>query len=228
MRNSMLISACRGRMLSRMGRDDTTLSEFGAAVAKTRNALGWSQKTLAEKLSERGLQVDATAVSRIESGGRSLRLTDALTIANALDVQLDDLVVRARSPLDQWFALQRGTDRAIAVLEDPLESLARHLVSMIDFAATHPDLPGLSGYRKPGDLEETLVFDVTSSVRGFALPRAIDSEELELVANVISAYVVARLEVSNEQFTQAPEAPAEVNVVYASEGLAPDFFADPA
>ncbi|MFK4789864.1 helix-turn-helix domain-containing protein [Microbacterium sp. ZW T5_56] len=71
----------------------TTVDEsFGASVAKARTLRGMSQKELSSALAQLGMKVDAPAVSRIEKGQRSLRLTEATTVATALGVDLTDLL----------------------------------------------------------------------------------------------------------------------------------------
>lgn len=180
-----------------MVRDEEVLREFGVAVAKARSAHGWSQRVLADRLSQRGLRVDATAVSRIESGSRSLKLGDAIKVADALDVELDALVTRSRSPLDQWFALQRASDRALAALEVPLAHLVQHILTMIDYAAANPDVP-INHYSRPEDLQDSMLFEATHDVRGFDILRNIDEEETDLIVAVVSANLTAQIERSNE------------------------------
>lgn len=66
----------------------TTEQTFGRAVNGTRSSKGWSQRELAERLSSAGIEVDASAVSRIEKGTRALRLSEAVVIAKVLGQSL--------------------------------------------------------------------------------------------------------------------------------------------
>ncbi len=63
-------------------------SIFGRAVRAARQERGWSQRELAENLSPR-IKLDPTAITRIETGGRSVRLEEAVALVDALDLSLD-------------------------------------------------------------------------------------------------------------------------------------------
>lgn len=60
-------------------------SEFGRWVRDQRKEARISQAELAARS---GLPIDASAISRIESGDRSVRLSEAVAIAGALDQQI--------------------------------------------------------------------------------------------------------------------------------------------
>jgi transcriptional regulator with XRE-family HTH domain len=82
-------------------------NRFGEAVLENRRVLGISQKALADALSERGLSVDASAISRIEKGARAIRLSEAAIIAQVLGFTLSE-VENPSDPKDD-FARLRGT-----------------------------------------------------------------------------------------------------------------------
>lgn len=71
----------------------TTEQAFGQAVRAHRAQKGWSQRQLAELLEPVGIDVDASAVSRIEKGTRAVRLSEAVILAQVLDVPLETLLV---------------------------------------------------------------------------------------------------------------------------------------
>lgn len=73
--------------------DLTTEQAFGQAVHAHRVQKGWSQRELAERLESAGVGVDASAVSRIEKGTRAVRLSEAVILAQVLDVPLETLLV---------------------------------------------------------------------------------------------------------------------------------------
>ena len=54
-----------------------------------RNQIGMSQRTLADKLAARGIVMDASAIARIEGGGRVVRLGEAIAIAHILGFSMD-------------------------------------------------------------------------------------------------------------------------------------------
>jgi transcriptional regulator with XRE-family HTH domain len=59
----------------------------GANVRRERERLGWSQTTLGGKLN-----ATHSAVSRIESGERDIRISDLFEVGRALNVAPSDLV----------------------------------------------------------------------------------------------------------------------------------------
>ena len=81
-------------------------NRFGEAVLNGRHRQGLSQKAMADLLTDRGLAVDASAISRIEKGGRAIRLSEAAIIADVLGFSLADLE-RPRDPRDELARLQK-------------------------------------------------------------------------------------------------------------------------
>lgn len=113
---------------------------FGAAVNHFRLRRGWSQRDLADKLTRLGMPVDASAVSRIEKGTRSVRLTEAMTLADALDVELDSLVFGSRTPAQEFKGLRREADRSMrSLLENAIEFLETFQEAKW-YLEEHPDL----------------------------------------------------------------------------------------
>lgn len=90
----------------------------GEAIAEYRTGKGVTQRQLAAKLTAAGMPVDASAVSRIEKGTRSIRLTEAITIANILDVDLDLLVDGVRTPEEELKKIRRNTDVFMSHLDE--------------------------------------------------------------------------------------------------------------
>jgi transcriptional regulator with XRE-family HTH domain len=91
----------------------------GEAIAAYRAGRGVTQRQLAADLTAAGMPVDASAVSRIEKGTRSIRLTEAITIANILDVDLDLLVDGVRTPNEELKRVRRNTDVFMSHLDEP-------------------------------------------------------------------------------------------------------------
>lgn len=71
----------------------TIEQRFGQAVHEQRTLKGWSQREFAERLTDAGIAVDASAVSRIENGTRALRLVEAVVIADVLGQSLQTLLL---------------------------------------------------------------------------------------------------------------------------------------
>lgn len=62
--------------------------EFGRLVRESRQTAKLSQADVSAALARRGLSLDGSAISRIESGDRSVRLSEAALIAEVLEIPL--------------------------------------------------------------------------------------------------------------------------------------------
>ena len=87
----MLRELCQAHSVAAMQKQSVE-QDFGRRVNELRTQLGLSQKDLAGKLTDAGMPVDTSAVSRIEKGARALRLAEAITLARVLGVKLDRMV----------------------------------------------------------------------------------------------------------------------------------------
>lgn len=86
---------------------------FARRLHEERGRAGVSQAALADHLSRAlGRDVAASAVSRLESGERAVRLDEAVLIADRIGVPLPDLL-RDRDAMDEELA-QRRADLAMA------------------------------------------------------------------------------------------------------------------
>lgn len=103
------------------------------------------------------MPVDASAVSRIEKGTRSVRLVEALMIAEVLEVDLDFLVSGSKTPSQEFQALRRRTDAALRALIDPVVDASFALWETEYHLEKHPELlaslsdPELSGPSSPDE-----------------------------------------------------------------------------
>ncbi len=70
-----------------MYNDKEILKQFGRNVKAERVRLGYSQETLAEKMS-----VNREYISRIERGMQNMSLAKIVTLANFLDTNINDLL----------------------------------------------------------------------------------------------------------------------------------------
>lgn len=113
---------------------------FGEAVAMMRKFEKLSQRDFAEKLTAKGMPVDASAVSRIEKGTRSVRLTEALTIAEVLNTDLEWLVSGSKTPSQELQSMRRAADRSLRLLVDPIVSVAFSVAEICEHLSRHPEL----------------------------------------------------------------------------------------
>lgn len=82
---------------------------FAAAVRKQRETHGWSQAELAEKAEPYGVAFMATTIYKIETGKRKVSVAEAIALAHALRVSVNELITQ-------------GTDSAFVTKEVLLES----------------------------------------------------------------------------------------------------------
>lgn len=89
---------------------------FGREVQAKREDRCWSKTELAAKLSTAGLKnFHPTTVSRMESGERAVRLSEALTIADVLGLRLDALSQQGPATYEDGY--RDGLDAARAALD---------------------------------------------------------------------------------------------------------------
>jgi transcriptional regulator with XRE-family HTH domain len=101
-----------------MGSQKWTDVRFGKRVRALRQNRRWSQAEMAKMLSDRGIQpMYATTVSKIEVGHRSVRINEAVGIADLFEITLDSLL--GRKPGAQGSDL---TDRLVALASCANES----------------------------------------------------------------------------------------------------------
>ena len=81
--------------------------QFGQRLKKRREELKWTQPQMADMLSNKGVApMGATTLAKIEAGTRSVRINEAVAIADLFDVPLDALLGRQRhDPTTLTFAL---------------------------------------------------------------------------------------------------------------------------
>lgn len=115
-------------------------SEFGESVKRTRTRMGLSQRAFAQRLTDAGLVLDASAISRIEQGKRAVRLGEAAVIANALDVDLDDLVYGGLVPERQLQSYRRDANQHMSDARRSLFQMLEAFRETDDFLAEYPDL----------------------------------------------------------------------------------------
>lgn len=78
-----------------MGREKWTDDDVGQRIKGERERRGWSQANMARMLSRRGIEpMHATTVAKIEAGSRSLRVTEAVGIADLFEISVDTLLGR--------------------------------------------------------------------------------------------------------------------------------------
>lgn len=101
-------------------------TQIGLHIRERRDRLDWSQKTLAEKISDQGLKMNPQVIYNIEGGQRALKFSEAHIFANVLGVPVEDLL-----PLKRQNVINRNWMRAAEASTDFAES-ASMLIQALD------------------------------------------------------------------------------------------------
>ncbi|MCS5732375.1 helix-turn-helix domain-containing protein [Herbiconiux sp. CPCC 203386] len=127
-------------------------SNFGRALATIRDARNLSQRAFADRLSERGVVMDASAVSRIEQGKRPVRLSEAVVMADILDVGMNQLLGIARTPESELVLAQRKLSAVTDDARGPIVQLINSALEVRDLLHEYPHLVHLVKDPVVGDL----------------------------------------------------------------------------
>jgi len=124
-------------------RDQEFLRHVGQRVAQARKERGWTQEQLAEAVG-----VEPVTLSRLETGARALSLSMLLSVADALDISLADLLDTKRprpkpSHGAEEAELLRGFERLPVTQKDIVLRLVR------DLARTAPSAGDAAPRRHP-------------------------------------------------------------------------------
>lgn len=79
---------------------DSTRKRFGEAVRKARKDMFLSQRELADQLE--GVKLDPTAITRIETGSRDVKLGEAVELCRVLNIWLEDAVSYDEDPVTRF------------------------------------------------------------------------------------------------------------------------------
>lgn len=149
---------------------------FGERVKAERDHRGWSQADMAEMLAEKGVQpMHPTTVAKIEAGDRSVRINEAVGIADLFEISVDSLLGRKprgqRSELSYSLRVFRDTARQssqqVWAIKETIREQLEELPGEFDHADILRDLghAALSNYLQLayealaglGDLSEELL-----------------------------------------------------------------------
>lgn len=101
-------------------------AQIGLHIRERRDRLDWSQKTLAEKISDQGFKMNPQVIYNIEGGQRALKFSEAHIFANVLGVPVEDLL-----PVKRQNVINRNWMRAAEASTDFAES-ASMLIQALD------------------------------------------------------------------------------------------------
>lgn len=120
-------------------RPSVTIEEqVGDQIATLRQMRELTQRQLATLLTERGLPVDASAISRIEKGQRALRLSEALVLAEAFGVDLSFLVMGLETPDQAFRSARRYSNQLMNDLVGPASDWLNSIAYVAELARDDP------------------------------------------------------------------------------------------
>jgi transcriptional regulator with XRE-family HTH domain len=179
-----------------MARSKWVDTRFGQDLKRMRDERRWTQPQMADMLSAKRIApMHATTLAKIEAGSRSVRINEAVAIADLFEVSLDSLLGREPGPRrDLHYALGALLD-AVYTSQTQLHRTAKSLHERLQ------DIPsGFGGY----DSLSRLARDVSGQLDGAQkmLDRLKNKLDDELVA-VVEARAAKRLrEMSAEELEQ--------------------------
>ena len=116
-------------------------SVFGANLKRLRESRGWSQSELARQMQEVGWKkYSQVSVSRTEEGSRTVRLDEAIDLANVLQRRVDDLL-DSESVVSAWAQLRFY----IEIYSDGIDHLRASMRHWLD---AHKELSDLASQLK--------------------------------------------------------------------------------
>ena len=87
---------------------------FSKRLRAEREQRGWSQADMAERLSDKDIPMHWTTIAKIEAGDRSVRIAEAVGIADLFEVSLDALLGRSVEPKnDERYAARALHDAVV-------------------------------------------------------------------------------------------------------------------
>ncbi|WP_188535191.1 helix-turn-helix domain-containing protein [Kocuria dechangensis] len=114
-------------------------TQFGGRVRHYREAQEVSQRDLARRVTALGASVDASGISRIEKGTRTVKLFEAVALAEALDVPLDYLI-HGQSARAELNTIRNELSRYLKEFHSSVFRVATTAGDIEDMLATDPEL----------------------------------------------------------------------------------------
>lgn len=123
-----LVAEGRGRSRRDSLPNSCGAADFGRRLRCERENRNLSQRKLAEELVRFGVKLDPSAIARIESGAREVKFREAVAIARAMDMVVDDLV-----PSNSERELFERFDRTCGAAIQHAFKARQHLAAMAQY-----------------------------------------------------------------------------------------------
>jgi transcriptional regulator with XRE-family HTH domain len=159
-----------------MGRQKWNDDRFGKRVRKEREARELSQAAMAKLLADRGVHpMHPTTLAKIETGERSVRLNEAVEIAELFEMSLDSLLGRATAnPGDELVSTLRTALDTAAMLTSTLAAVrATFYDPFTDLAALEfPGREQLEEHVRAAGAALVMASNELAMIAAFPLPHA--------------------------------------------------------
>lgn len=129
-------------LMQRDGDEYSPDALFGEAVSMFRRMRDLSQREFADRLRDAGMPVDASAVSRIEGGSRSVRISEASIIADTLEIAVTDLLQFAMTPTQVFRSVRRRVDGTLHQVQESIVDAGFALATLVEMVEEDPRLLG--------------------------------------------------------------------------------------
>jgi transcriptional regulator with XRE-family HTH domain len=177
----------------------------GEQIAAMRTMRELTQRDLASALTQAGMPVDASAVSRIEKGTRSVRLSEATVIASVLDVDLGFLMRGVLTSEQKFAEARRFADLARREALTPLLDFASSLLEAKRLIEENPALlatleggdraaPGSASDYIPWVTERIKMLPVETSISDVIQSEEDAEQVLDLLLHWILAHMIGQPE----------------------------------
>lgn len=149
-----------------MGRQKWTDDLIGARIKAKREHRGWSQSEMAKFLADHGIEsMHPTTIAKIEAGSRSIRVNEAVAIADLFEMTVDALLGRT-GPDDSTLTfalviLRQHAHDAVQLLEQT-QGIASDIEDQLESIAETFQPTGMQGLRQASDAIQSEVKSLRS------------------------------------------------------------------
>lgn len=174
---------------------------IGESISAVRKMKKLTQKAFAEKLTDQGLSVDASAISRMEKGERALRIAECLVVAEVLEVDLSFLLRGIQTPAQELKEIREFADFSMRSMAEPFHDWLTNLLHVKwGLENDHELVSGVAEeLHSPADylpwvasriseLKWTYDYD---SAESHVMAR--DQSEVDLLISCVTAYATSRI-----------------------------------
>lgn len=167
---------------------------FSKRVREQRLKFGLSQRALSEALSERGLKIDPSGITRLEkaaergSDRRGIRLGEAVVIASELEIDIAGLAAEFDVPETRLREMAVEFARSVNLAQTSIATMVDSLTFILDLLNARPELFEAMPYRSTDEYLAAILANFDSGPIGeqHAIP-IYDARQRAAVKKIVSA-----------------------------------------